>query len=113
MVITVWMFGAHKPEVFNAEDRDLDVLVSEPLEHWMEDATGGQAFVFIDEDGVTLATIMRNTKDPEIAHISYADGSAVTMRCHYVLDQHGMYSHTEFRQLAAIGLRRPVRRVEA
>lgn len=89
----------HKEEDFGPEDAPLSEVIRRTLKHWNEDEKGPQCFAFRDEKGFTLATILRDQLDPEVAHMLHADGWSMSFRCHYVLGADGYYAATEITPL--------------
>lgn len=101
MKLTVIDLVERKTHGVEESELPIDTMHDEILKHWMEDPAGPQGFAITQPDGWPVLVILRDSTDPEIAHVMWTNGNRYSWRCRYVLDADGQYERTEVTALSA------------
>jgi hypothetical protein len=73
---------------------NLETAIHEMHMMWME-TTGFECYLFQNDQGDIVATMLRHFRDPELCITAYNSGHMDIHRCQYVLDGDGQYDYTE------------------
>ena len=72
----------------------VDEAIASILKHWNEDESGPQTFIVQDDDSNTVATLTRDLKDPEVAHVMDQHYKVRHWKCTYIVDENDKYIST-------------------